>query len=313
MKALIKLLTCVLLFAVVLMGCEKEFTPIVDNEEEIVVEGFIEAGRDATPSYVILTRSVPFFKELKGFDNLFIRDAEVWVNNGKDSVRLTQFCWADLTPDLRKQAAQVFGINLDSVTTTFNFCVYLDLANKMKGESGKTYNLRIKTKEGKIVTAQTTIPRAVKIDSAEFIKPPGTNKNDTMAQMRATINEPKGADFYRYFTSVNGNSYIAGAQSITDDAFFDGLVIKFNLLKAEPRNGGSSPELFGLFKRGDTISIKFCTIDKAHFDFWGTLEANANSGGPFSTYTRVKFNINGGLGIWGGYNASYFDAIIPKK
>ena len=127
------------------------------------------------------------------------------------SVRLTQFCWADLDPASRKQAAQIFGIDLDSVTTNFNFCVYLDITNRMKGEAGKTYNLRIKTKDGKTITAKTTIPRTVKIDSAEFIKPPGINQNDTMAQMRATINEPKGEDFYRYFTAINGSSYVAGS------------------------------------------------------------------------------------------------------
>ena len=26
------------------------------------------------------------------------------------------------------------------------------------------------------------------------------------------------------------------------------------------------------FKKGDTVMIKLCTMDKAHFDFWQTLE-----------------------------------------
>jgi hypothetical protein len=313
MKALNPFLIVILFLTALVMGCEKEFTPIVDNEEDIVVEGYIEAGRNAAPTTVILTRSVPFFKEFKGFGNAFVKGAEVWVSSGKDSVRLTQFCWADLDPATRKQAAQAFNINLDSVTKDFNFCVYIDLQSKLKTEANKTYNLRIKTQEGKVITAQTTIPRTVKLDLAEFIKPPGTNQNDTMAQMRATLIDPKGADFYRYFTEVNNGGYIAGRNSVTDDAFFDGISTKFNLLKAEPRGSGTPNETFGLFKRGDTISIKFCAIDKTHFEFWSTLEANANSGGPFSTYTKVKFNINGGLGIWGGYSASYLDTIVPKK
>jgi hypothetical protein len=314
MKSLIKLFAPVtVLIMLLLVGCEKEFTPIIDNEEEIVVEGYIEAGRNATPPYVLLTKSLPFFKELKGVNNLFVKGADIWVSSAKDSVRLTEICWADLDPAFKKQAAVAFGIDLDSITTDFNFCVYLDFNSKLKVEVGKTYNLRIKTKEGKVLTASTSIPRTVKIDSAEFIKPPGTNKNDTMAQMRAIITEPAGPDFYRYFTSTNSGSYIAGRQSITDDGFFDGITAKFNLLKSEPRNSNTPAELFGLFKRGDTVSIKFCTIDKAHFNFWNTLEANANNGGPFGTYTRVKFNIDGGLGVWGGYNATYYDAIVPKK
>jgi Domain of unknown function (DUF4249) len=313
MKALIKLFVPVTLLMMLLIGCEKEFTPIVNNEEEIVVEGYIEAGRNATPPYVILTKSIPFFKELKGLNDLFVKGAEVWVSSGKDSVRLSELCWTDLDPAFKKQAAVTFGIDLDSVSKDFNFCVYLDITNRIKVEVGKSYALRIKTKEGKLLTATTFIPRTVKIDSAQFIKPPGTNQNDTMAQMRAIITEPAGPDFYRYFTSTNSGSYIAGSQSVTDDGFFDGIVAKFNLLKSEPRNSETKPELFGLFKRGDTVSIKFCTIDKAHFNFWSTLEANANNGGPFGTYTRVRFNVDGGLGIWGGYNATYFDVIVPKK
>lgn len=296
------------------IACEKEYIPNLPTQsDDIVVEGYIEAGPDATPAYVILTKSLPFFREIKNANNLFVTGAEVWVGNGKDSIRLQEYCWKDLTPEVRKQAAKAFGIDLDSVNTNFNFCVYLDFAQRMKGETGKTYTLSIQTKEGKSLTAQTTIPRRIPIDSAIFIKPPGVNNNDTMAQMRAYANDPKGPDFYRYFTSVNGSAYIAGATSVTDDAFFDGINTKFNLFKSEPRDAESDPSVFGLWKRGDTISVKFCTIDKAHFNFWNTLEYNSNSGGPFSAYTRVKHNIVGGLGIWGGYNASYLDTIVPKN
>ena len=294
-------------------ACEKEFVPdLPEVSDDIVVEGYIEAGRDATPPYVILTKSLPFFKEITSFNNVFIEGAEVWVSNGTDSTRLQEICWANLTPSVRQQAAQFFGINADSVSADFNFCVYIDFAQKIKGEIGKTYSLRIKTKEGKLLTAKTSIPRAVKIDTIDFIKPPGTNQNDTMAQARATVTDPKGADYYRYFTSINGSSYVAGASSVTDDAFFDGIVTKFNLLKSEPRGSGASDN-FGLFRRGDTISIKFAMIDKAHFDFWTTLEFNANNGGPFASYTRVKHNITGGIGIWGGSSATYYDIIVPKK
>ena len=307
--AFILLALCVFIFA-----CEKEFIPDLPTvESDIVVEGYIESGSNATPPYVILTQSLPFFKELKNFNNVFVEGATVWISNGTDSTQLVEFCWKNLTPSVKKQAGQFFGINPDSVTADFNFCVYFDLAQKMKGEIGKTYNLRIKTKEGKLLTAKTTIPRPVKIDTIEFIKPPGINQKDTVAQARATITDPKGADFYRYFTAINGSSYIAGQTSVTDDAFFDGLVTKVNLLKSEPRGGTGDRENYGLFKRGDTISIKFSTLDKAHFEFWQTLEFNANNGGPFSAYTRVKHNITGGIGIWGGYASTYYDVIVPKK
>ncbi len=309
-------ITHCLFIGVALMGfiaCEKEFVPKLPTiSEDIVVEGYIEAGKNATPPYIIMTKSLPFFKEITSFNNVFVEGAEVWVSNGTDSTVLQEVCWKNLTPSVKKQAAVLFGINADSVSADFNFCVYIDFNQKIKGEIGKTYTLRIKTKDGRLLNAKTTIPRAVKIDTIEFIKPPGINQNDSMAQARAIITDPKGVDFYRYFTSINGSSYVAGANSVTDDAFFEGQVTKFNLLKSEPRGGGDRDN-FGLFRRGDTISIKFSTIDKAHFDFWQTLEFNANNGGPFASYTRVKHNIVGGLGIWGGSAATYFDVIVPKK
>ena len=306
----IKPLAYLLVLCSIFMACEKEFVPNLPTvSEEVVVEGYIEAGPNPTPPYVILTKSLPFFKELSSFNNVFVEGAEVWISNGTDSTRLQEFCWKNLDPSVKQQAALFFGINADSVSADFNFCVYIDFAQKIKGEIGKTYTLRIKTKEGKQLNAKTYIPRAVKIDTIEFIKPPGINQNDTMAQARATIKDLVGPDYYRYFTSINGSSYISGANTVTDDAFFESQLTKFNLLNSANERG----ENFGLFRRGDTVSIKFATIDKAHFDFWSTLEYNANNGGPFASYTRVKHNISGGLGIWGGYSATYYDVIVPKK
>jgi hypothetical protein len=312
----IKHLSIVLFCIVGLFACEKEYSPdLPTTAEDIVVEGYIESvpqGRQAIPPYILLTKAIPFFREIKSFSGLYVNGAEVWVSDGKDSARLQEFCWKDLDPATKKIAALNFGIDLDSVNTNFNFCAYIDFAQKIKPTVGKTYFLRIKTKEGATLTAQTTIPRLVKIDSAVFIKPPGTNKNDSMAQMRPTIQDPKGVDFYRYFVAVNRSSYLVRRNSVVDDAFFDGQKTTFNLLNTQPRPKNDPPENFGLFRRGDTVSVKYCTIDKAHFDFWNTLEFNSNNGGPFASYTKVKHNIVGGLGIWGGYAVTYYDAVVPK-
>ena len=306
-------------------ACEKEFVPKdFDTTPSIVVEGYIEANKDprlpAQPAYVLLTESMPFFKELDGVGNIYVKNADVWVfskenNQVKDSVKLTQFCWSDLTPSQKQIAAQAFGINLDSITSSFNFCVYIDILQKMQAKLGGTYDLRITLPNGKVMTSTTTIPQtAVPIDSAIFIKPPGNNQNDTMVVMRAICSDPGNErNYYRYFADINGSGYIAGSSSVTDDGFFNGIPNSlFQLSRPIPR-GEEVPEgTFGLWYRGDTISVKFCNIDKAHFDFWNTLEYNSNSGGPFATPTKVRHNINGGLGIWGGYAVTYYDAIIPK-
>lgn len=315
-KDLIALKSGIIIFLSIVFfaSCEKEYTPNLPTQaDDIVVEGYIETGQKPNPTYVILTRSIPFFRTLSNTSNIFEKGAVVYVSNGKDSTQLQELCWQDLTPDLKKQAGAALGINSDSTSKDFNFCVYADIAQKIKAKIGETYTLRVKLSDGRILNSSTTLPRLVPIDSLYFIKPPGTNQNDSFAQCRAVVNDPKGNDFYRYLTAINSKIYIAGSNTVTDDAFFDGVKIKFNLFKSEPRNSKTDATIYGLWHRGDTVSIKFCNIDKATFDFWNTLEYNARNGGPFSSYTKVKHNIAGGLGVWSGSTVSYFDTIIPKK
>jgi hypothetical protein len=301
-------------FAMVLISmiaCEKELTPTVQsNADEIVVEGYIEAGigKDASralPPYVILTRAVPFQKEFTT-NNIFVNGADIMLSDGSDSVKLSEFCWQNLDSITKRRASVLFGINVDSVQSNFNLCLYVDLTQKIKGQIGKTYRLTVK-KDQKTITAVTTIPKRIPLDSAYFIKPPGINKNDTMAQLRAYIQDiPNELNYYRYLVSVNGSSYKAGRQSVYTDELIDGQYFLFNLFN---KNEGSQ----GLFRRGDTLSIKWSNIDGAHYQFWRTLEFNANNQGPFSAYTRVKSNIQGGMGIWGGSVVNYLDTIVPKK
>jgi hypothetical protein len=68
------------------------------------------------------------------------------------------------------------------------------------------------------------------------------------------------------------------------------------------------------FKRGDTVTIKLCNIDKGTYDFWRTYEFSFQSiGNPFSSPTRILGNIsNDALGYFGGYGAQYRTVIIPK-
>jgi len=295
-----------LLLGSVLSSCEQEFTPdIKESPDQIVVEGRIEAGENILPPYVILTKSIPFFSILDPdqLDELFIKNAEVSVKVDGKVYPFTELCLNDLTAEQKELFAAALNINLDS--TSINFCVYIDLSFQLIGEIGKSYDLLVKTDQ-KILTATTTIPHFIPLDSFIFVQPPGQS-SDTLRQLQVYITDiPNEANFYRYFTSINAGPFIPGFQSVEDDKFFDGLQFKFPLPKGEPVNGGFNPVSFGLYRVGTNVRIKWTTIDKAHFDYWNTLEFNRNNQGPFSSYTRVKSNINGGLGIWGGYAVSEY-------
>ena len=57
------------------------------------------------------------------------------------------------------------------------------------------------------------------------------------------------------------------------------------------------------FNVKDTVNIKFCSIDKETYDFWETFQKELfNAGNPLAaSNSKIKSNINNGLGVWGGY------------
>ena len=309
-----KYLILIVSFVCILMinACEKEFIPEIPVDvEQYVIEGYVEAGEDAPATYVLITKSIPFFGELTPdqLTNLFVKDAKVTVSDGEKTVELLRICWSDLGPDIQAQIATTLGIVADSVT--IDICAYLDILNTLDPQIGKTYDLRVEIGE-EVLTASTTIPMHVPLDSLKFIQPPG-NEGDTLAELRSFINDPAGiANYYRYFTEVNGQGLIPGFNSVVDDAFFDGQSFEFPISKSESRTDPPDPEVFGLFYRGDSVRIKWANIDAEHYEFWNTLEFNAVNQGPFSSYTRISSNINGGLGIWGGYSSSQYNLIVPE-
>jgi hypothetical protein len=113
-------------------------------------------------------------------------------------------------------------------------------------------------------------------------------------------------NYYRYLVGINGGNLETGFSSVEEDLFFDGKTFEFQLFNPQTTRGDVDPDVFGLYFVGDSVTVKWTNIDEAHFDFWNTLEfSNANQG-PFASYTRLQSNIDGGLGIWGGYSVSYY-------
>lgn len=293
-----------------LFSCEEEFTPEISSlPPDIVVEGYIEAGDQPLPPYVILTKSVPFFTTIQANElgNVFVHDAIVTVSNGSETVTLTEVCLFDLPPGQRDIVEDLFGVNIDS--TLVNICVYIDLSVSMFGEVGETYDLKIET-DNNVLTSSTTLVPAVPLDSLVFNDVPGF-PIDTLRELRAYITDPNNElNYYRYFTRLNDGPQLTWFNSVVDDNFFDGQSFEFPLPLGQPPFGDFDPNTVGFYTIGDTIEIKWSTISEINFDFWSTLEFNTANQGPFSTYTRVDSNIEGGLGIWGGYTSKFYDLIV---
>ncbi len=294
-----------------LQSCQEEFIPETSGETSYVVEGFVEAGEDSNPTYVLITQSVPFFSEIGQdvFSNLFVNDAKVSVNDGDKTVDLTSLCLSDLPEEFRDEFVSQLGIESDSLEV--DFCIYLDIFDEITREVGRSYDLTIEIGED-LITGSTTIPTASILDSIWFEEIPG-DPIDTLAQMWCTIqDEPGVSNFYRYFTDDGTGAITAPFSSVTDDVVFDGQAFEFPISKAESPNAEFDINTFGFFRVGDTTTLKWCTIDPEHYDFWSTFEFNLNNQGPFASYTRVNHNLDGALGIWGGYAVDNTVIVVEK-
>ena len=211
-----------------------------------------------------------------------------------------------ITKRLNKIEGQVRGIN--RMVEEDRYCI--DILQQMPGEIGKDYNLTVEF-EGKTLTAVTTIPEFVSIDSIELSDQIGENILENHRTMLSYISDPEGENFYRLKVAIDGGPFQADFRSATDDLPFDGSTFSFPVNKPIPRDQEDfDPNLAGLFEVGDTAVLQWQLIDKVHFDFWNTLEFAQGNQGPFSSYSRAASNINGGIGVWGGSAIEYYTVII---
>lgn len=273
-----------------LSSCTKDLNIDLPHQEpQIVVEGHIETG---TPPYVILTRSSDFYSTfyLDSIDDYFIHGAVVKVSDGIDTVTLNE-------------------IFLDTAGATIS--VYTSFA--MLGEENKTYSLWIEA-QGKTVSAITTIPPALPLDSIWW-EPANIGDMDTFVNLVCRYTDPPQLGQYvRYFTKQNSQPFYPGFSSVFDDALVNGTSFDFTLERGINRNDTTTfYEGYFKFRRGDTITLKWAAIDQPHFDFWRTLEFElAGQESPFANPVIIQSNIAGGLGIWGGYAPDFKTVIVPE-
>jgi len=274
------LFACLLL----LSACEKNITVDLPHaESQLVVEGYVITGEKPR---VHVTRSAPYFDPIDSASlvGYLVHFAVVTVSDGVNTDTLDE----QYDPSLP------------------NPIVYR--ARTMIGENGKNYTLTV-VAEGKILTAVTQLPFPVPLDSVWF-KVDGNKDSLGFAWAHLTDPDTLG-NGYRWFAKRLGkdDDYITPQGSVFDDKFINGKSFDFGYNRGSIPNSDAADDNNderGYFKKGDTIAVKFCTLDRAHFLFWRSVETQtSNNGNPFSSPAPIEGNINGGLGIWGGYGLSY--------
>ncbi len=279
-------------------SCEKEVNiNLKTGEPSLVVEGVIENG---LPPYVFLTRSIGFFStiDLNTLQNSFVRNAKVTVSDGVRTVQLREY-----SLDTGANGNKLFFYSIDTSGSLF------------RGEIEKMYKLTIEV-DGKVYESYTKIPTPTKIDSMNTVQPDppfDKDKNPLARQIRIYFKEPDTAgNFVRYFTQRNSEPYYAGDNSVYPDEIINGIYFETTLALGEPSGREFSRDSSTVGYPGDTVTLKWCAIDRANYNFWSTYEYSLGTlGNPFATPIQVKSNIsNGALGVWTGYGAVYKTIVL---
>ena len=75
---------------------------------------------------------------------------------------------------------------------------------------------------------------------------------------------------------------------------------------------GSSGATTGFWNVGDTVILKWSSVDRSSWDFWYSLAFN-NPAGPFGAPSDAKSNVDGGLGVFGGTSSQKIKLIADPE
>ena len=284
MKKMVLIVSTIIFFS-----CEKNVDlNISETNPLLTVDAQIE--NDQYPN-VVLTKSLGYFNSISPqlLANSFVRNAEVFVSNGVVSQKLKEY----------------------PVQVAPGFIAYFysaDITNPaaFKGTINTTYSLRVLV-DGAEYNATTKIPALNATLDSVFVKKAPQNPDSNKRNLFIRVTDPAGrGNYVRYFTRLNRGPFLAGENSVFDDQIIDGTTFDVQLSPGIDRNNPPKSDS-NFFKRGDTITMKFCDISKPTYTFWNTWEfAYQSIGNPFAQPNKVLGNIsNGALGAFCGYAARY--------
>lgn len=293
----------ILLFSLTLLlwaGCEKEIDiDLPAPKALVVVDGFIENDQFAQ---VVVTRAIPYFGQID-FNTLagtFIQDAVVVVSDGQinDTLQLT------IDPN------------------AFPPIFFKGTNPALKGQVGQRYFLTV-IADGDTITGSTTIPQLVYLDSIYWMPDVDFNvENDSLGFGMGRFKDPDTiGNNYRLFSKRQDYpDFRSASRSVSDDRLVNGQDITFQFIRPRITPSFLTPDSLDedretriFYKRGDTIQVRYCTLDRASYDYIRTYEIAAGSfGNPFAAPTFVRSNLEGGLGGFVGYGATYYTYIVPQ-
>jgi hypothetical protein len=278
-------------FVFALFSCTTEVDlDLPSTEQQIVVEGYVESG---LAPYVVLSRSIPYFTVVteETLTDLIVTDADLVEVTNQDGI-------------------------VDTLTVKYDLVnyppVYYQADNpKFLGEENGRYSLRVLA-DGDTMTGSTYIPSAIALDSVWY----NLELGDSLGTAYGHLSDPDSlGNYYRWYTKRLGKDgrFLCPLGGTFDDKFFNGESFDFFYYRsADPvaaDDDESGPASYH-FRTGDTIAVKYATIDYDSYRFWDAIEnEQGNAGNPFSAPSTTVSNIEGGLGCFTGMGIK-MDTII---
>ena len=304
-ERLARLFPFLLLFLLLTTACERNINLSIPNaQRRLVVNGHIEIG---SPAYVSITFDQAFFDPIDLRDTAFLRkyfvtDATVTLSNGTTTEVLHP------------------GLRLD------DFTAYTYLGADIIGEAGKHYTLHIQY-HGYDLQATTKVPVEAPPDSLWVVpKPnPQSARDSQLVNLYFRYPDPDTpGNFTRAFTKRQGDAYYTtDLGGVYTDRIVNGQNVTFVLRRGmdptlQTKSDSVDLKESGFFARGDTIQVKWASIDRATYDFYFTqTNAALATGNPFASPVSIQSNIKAlpgskgkAIGIWGGYGATYLKPFI---
>jgi hypothetical protein len=276
-------------------GCESDIEIELDAfEDQIIVEGYMESGETAR---VFLTRNIGFFDPIgvELIEDVVVDDAIVVITDG----------------DLRDTCTLVFAQNY--------LPPYFYQGESIIAKENHRYGLEIYVGT-KTLTATTYVPEAIPLDSLWWYADElHYNEIDSVGPIRYQYTDPDTlGNYYRLYYRRLQTDPIPYSTSgpVRSDRIVNGLTYESDIYRgrtlAERYLTTPGEEIADKFRfySGQIVEIRWNAISRHTYEFWQSLRDN-EAADAFGSSQNLSSNIDGGIGIWGGYGVSIDTVYIP--
>jgi hypothetical protein len=205
------------------------------------------------------------------------------------------------------------GINSYTLPYNSNLKRYTADSTQFKIIGGLTYYLSVKSLDGKSASATTTVPLLNNTLTYTVIK---NNSSENKYTLQGSWSDNDLTNFNNYRFEMFYTAYQIYSWYADTAGFFTDSVRYWRsnrILTTDTEGATFNKELQFTYSANsyDTAFTSLTTMSKEYLDYTSKLDVAVNSfSGPFSEPVQMYTNINGGLGVFAGYNI-YIRRVFP--